>query len=197
MHRALFVLEVLLEIFAYLCPRLSDSSFNSPKWLAALARTCKTFHESAMNLLWEDLDGIKPLLGCVARLRPLIYRYDRGVGLQDVEPLFEHEARQFLRHAARVRSPRILSDFSEYFHLLTAIPIETCQFPRLLALEYSVSGTLRHLPFFLPLTPRRCVLPVIHPDLKYCHGLENLSLWSSTDSADELSLLSKTICSCK
>ncbi|OJA20588.1 hypothetical protein AZE42_05379 [Rhizopogon vesiculosus] len=116
---------------------------------------------------------------------------------QDVEPLSDHEARQFLRHAARVRSLHILDEDSEYFHLLTAIPTETCQFQRLLALEYSVDGTIRHLPFFLSITLRRCVLSVVHPDLKYCYGLESLSLWGSTDSADEPSLLSKTICSCK
>src|SRR6267154_6583434 len=45
------------------------------KNFAVLARTCKTFYEPAMDMLWADMDyhcGIEPLLGCVTRLRPLI-----------------------------------------------------------------------------------------------------------------------------
>jgi hypothetical protein len=104
MHRALFIAEILLEIFTHLtplekqdpCDEISTSSglpelfsaknplswdIRSRGYLAALARTCKTFHEPAMDLLWADTDdyGIEPLLGCVARLHPLIYRRDRMV----------------------------------------------------------------------------------------------------------------------
>ncbi|KAJ8584599.1 hypothetical protein M405DRAFT_746684, partial [Rhizopogon salebrosus TDB-379] len=50
--------------------------------LAALARTCKTFHDPAMNLLWAELDDLDPLLGCVTvtNLFPtLIYVRCHGV----------------------------------------------------------------------------------------------------------------------
>ncbi|KAG1815820.1 hypothetical protein EV424DRAFT_1325217 [Suillus variegatus] len=70
MHQALLVPEVLLEIFAYVPPTQTTST---RKVLAALARTCKIFHEPAMDLLWTKIDGLEPLLGCVARLHPLIY----------------------------------------------------------------------------------------------------------------------------
>jgi hypothetical protein len=72
MHRALFILEILVEIFKF-------SDFNlswyhrSRKTLAALARTCKTFHDPAMDLLWADMDNLQPLFGCVTRLHPMIY----------------------------------------------------------------------------------------------------------------------------
>jgi hypothetical protein len=73
MHRVLFILDILLEIFTHLT---SDKSS-----LEALARACKTFHQLSMDLLWADMDdGIEPLLGCVARLHPLIYRHNRKVG---------------------------------------------------------------------------------------------------------------------
>jgi len=102
MHRALFIAEILLEVFMHLiplekldpCDEISTSSglpqlfsaknplswdIRSRGYLAALARTCKTFHEPAMDLLWAAMDdyGIEPLLGCVARLHPLIYRRDK------------------------------------------------------------------------------------------------------------------------
>jgi hypothetical protein len=70
MHRALFILEILVEIFKF-------SHFNSyqrsRKTLAALARTCKIFHDPAMDVLWADMDDLQPLFGCVMRLHPMIY----------------------------------------------------------------------------------------------------------------------------
>ena len=87
MHRALAVLDVILEIFAHLDPPPwsddhSDIHENDEirmlflKSLAALARTCKTFHEPAMNLLWACIYGLSPLFGCVRRLHSLIYDRD-------------------------------------------------------------------------------------------------------------------------
>lgn len=76
MHRALtLVSEVLQEIFANLnqIPSYTDGRSLSHRYLAALARTCKTFYEPAMDLLWSDMDGLEPLLGCVTRLHPMIY----------------------------------------------------------------------------------------------------------------------------
>jgi hypothetical protein len=74
MHRALFISEVLQDIFAHLDQFSSSGSLTT---LAAVARTCKIFHEPAMDLLWADMIGIIPLLGCVARLQPMIYTDDK------------------------------------------------------------------------------------------------------------------------
>ncbi|KAG2120241.1 hypothetical protein DEU56DRAFT_835809 [Suillus clintonianus] len=81
MHKALLVSEVLMEIFSHLTQSMSlDSSTImmslDRKSLAALARTSKTLHEPAMDLLWAKLYGIEPLLGCVTRLHPIVYRTD-------------------------------------------------------------------------------------------------------------------------
>jgi hypothetical protein len=83
MHRALFVSEVLVEIFTYLKPiRKQLQDFTAPdeitlaqKSIESLVRTCKTFYEPAMDLLWADMYdfGIIPLLGCVTRLNSLVY----------------------------------------------------------------------------------------------------------------------------
>ncbi|OAX37560.1 hypothetical protein K503DRAFT_866783 [Rhizopogon vinicolor AM-OR11-026] len=210
MHPTLLLVEVLLETFAYLKPSGSASEKSlSRRSLSALARTCKPFYEPAMDLLWEDMDdyGIIPLLGCVTRLYPLVYAYGcKGFFYSD-DPLSEHEGRQFLRHAARVRSLCIQSD--EHFHLLTGLPIaKTCVFPRLLALRLVMRICLgqnaNHWHLFLSPVLRRCELPGFYSDLKsigtLCPGLESLSLGSvAVHATDELpyKLLSETVRSCK
>jgi hypothetical protein len=76
MHRALSVSEILAEIFMNLDQLRSSSGLThslTRKSLASLALTCTTFHELAMDLLWANMLGLRPLLGCVARLHPVIY----------------------------------------------------------------------------------------------------------------------------
>ncbi|KAG2066501.1 hypothetical protein BDR04DRAFT_65333 [Suillus decipiens] len=84
MHQALLIPELLPEIFKFLHVSLSEKTTFGPhsiwyavpisrKSLAALARTCKAFHEPAMDLLWSEIEVLESLLGCVPRLHPLIY----------------------------------------------------------------------------------------------------------------------------
>ncbi|KAG1869392.1 hypothetical protein DFJ58DRAFT_765857 [Suillus subalutaceus] len=207
MHRALFVCEILLSIFTHVDKFLPWSCHpRSSAWksLAALARTCKPFHEPAMDFLWADIYEITPLLGCVTRLNQIIYRNSQyHWSSQDIEPLSEHEARQFLRHATHVRSLRVES--SEHFHLLANLPIETCIFPSLSSLSFIVDHPhAKYLHLFLSPTLRKCSLSVIHPDFKYIAtrfaALEDLSIkpGSFDDSiADDLPLLSNTVRLCK
>ncbi|KAG1873177.1 hypothetical protein F4604DRAFT_777250 [Suillus subluteus] len=210
MHQALFVCEILLNIFSHV-----DQSLSSPycpkslarKSLAAHAITCKHFHELAMDFLWADLDVIVPLLGCVTRLNPIIYQNSKIYiwSSQDIEPLSEHEARQFLRHTARVRSLHVESSSCKHIHLFANIPIETCVFPSLFSLSFIVAHPhAKYLRLFLSPTLRRCDLSAIHPDFKYIAtrfaALERLSIKPSffNDSmVDDLPLLSNTICLCK
>ncbi|KAG0709262.1 hypothetical protein DFH29DRAFT_222357 [Suillus ampliporus] len=205
MHRALLVSDVLLEIFAYvnqiLDPSSAGDASQSRKSLTALARTCKAFHEPAMDLLWADIDQLEPLLGCVTRLHPLIYRRGQKYSWfsRSIKPLSEREARQFLRHSARVLSLRI--SFDRHLHLLSAIPIETCIFPRLLSLSTGTSlRSTKYLHLFLSPTLRRCHLQVIHPALKCiatCYtALEDLYIKPSPYSADDLSPLSDSVRLC-
>ncbi|KAG1727398.1 hypothetical protein EDB19DRAFT_1643054 [Suillus lakei] len=197
MHRALLVSEVLLDIFAQLTENTPGlMSMTDRKSLAALARTCKTFYEAAMNELWANLYGLEPLLGCVTRLYPVIYPRIKKV---NVEPLSEDEPCQFLRHSARVRSLDISSD--NPFHLLSLIPFDTCIFPRLQSLVWGLL-TPRYLDLFLSCMLRRCSLSVIDEGLKciatHCAtSLENLSVARGPITADELSLLTDSVRLCK
>ncbi|KAG2114965.1 hypothetical protein BD769DRAFT_1673282 [Suillus cothurnatus] len=120
--------------------------------------------------------------------------YSKGI-----DPLCEHEVRQFLRHAHRVRSLQV--PFDNHFHLLSVLPIKTFLFPKLLSLSM-VLHTNGYLHLFLSPTLRRCFLPLIHPDLKLiatcCATLEDLTIKvPSQSTADELSLLSDGIRLCK
>ncbi|KAI6011302.1 hypothetical protein EDC04DRAFT_2766369 [Pisolithus marmoratus] len=54
MHPCLSVDEVLRLTFRFIDDRGST--------LCALAGTCRTFHEPAMDLIWETLTTIKPVL---------------------------------------------------------------------------------------------------------------------------------------
>ncbi|KAG1751176.1 hypothetical protein EDB19DRAFT_2036014 [Suillus lakei] len=183
MHRALLVSEVLLEIFQHVNVNSGSQSDIKKPTLNALARTCKTFHEPAMDLLWAELSEITPLLGCIPRLHRLIYRsgsrHSWSLSWHSNEPLSEHEARQFLRHAARVRS--LHTSFDAHFEFFSVLPIETCVFPKLLSLSFmDPKPQSKYLFLFLSPTLRRCNLVAVHPDLKSiatrCVALEDLSI---------------------
>ncbi|KAG1799297.1 uncharacterized protein HD556DRAFT_1525223 [Suillus plorans] len=180
MHQALLVPEVLLEIFAYVNTIPSTETTSTQKSLAALARTCKIFHEPAMDLLWTEIHG------GTKRVKP------RAKG---IEPLSAHEARQFLRHSSRIRTLNIQT---KHPHLLSAIPAEACVFPRLKSLSLSTT----YLNFFLSRMLHRCQLLSVDESLQSfvtrCIALEHLRIYTplcdgSTLAADELSLLSDRI----
>ncbi|KAG1760982.1 hypothetical protein EDD22DRAFT_45623 [Suillus occidentalis] len=202
MHRALFVSEILVEIFVNLNQLPSSTigwtqSSLTRKSLASLARTCKTFHELAMDLLWAYMPGLRPLFGCVTRLHPMIYdpksKYSWS---QCVDPLAEHEFHQFLRHSSRVRN--MVMSTNTYIHLLAALPIETCVFPGLLSLSWMAQRTnAGDLRFFLSPTLHHCCVSELYSDLHHigtqCAALEDFTVQGHADTAQ----LSEVVCSCK
>lgn len=218
MHQALLVCEILLEIFKH----VNDIDWQNPIMsyheimslvrasLAALARTCKKFYEPAMNELWAGIHGLNPLLGCVTRLRPIIYCAETETQrtwcnpyFGDVEPLSANEARQFLRHAGRVRSIYIELATNRDFRLLSILPEETCMFPRLQTLvTASLPCPTRYLHLFLSPTLRLCALWVIDLNLKLivtrCPALEHLSVRHTDRTiADKLPILSDIVRLCE
>ncbi|KAG1813456.1 hypothetical protein EV424DRAFT_57966 [Suillus variegatus] len=204
MHRALLVSEILVEIFVNLNqPPISEILDWLPsltrKSLASLALTCTIFHELAMDLLWCNMLGLRPLLGCVTRLHSVVYDsesvYDRDWS-KDVDPLVGHEFHQFLRHSARVRN--IIMSASNYLRLLTTLPIETCVFPNLRSLSWMVECTeIGDLRFFLPPTLRRLNVSEVQIDMNYigarCPDMEELTVYEGSGGVR----LSETLRSCK
>lgn len=108
MHQALLVPEILLDIFAHVNESADLPYDDSPcerslsrQSLASLATTCKAFHEPAMDLLWANIDELEPLLGCVTRLHPMIYRSDAGVSAHWLR-FSVHELTENLNAAIRI-----------------------------------------------------------------------------------------------
>ncbi|KAF8434542.1 hypothetical protein L210DRAFT_3553172 [Boletus edulis BED1] len=62
MHHALEIHEILWKIFSYCYQQ--ERKQATPN-LAALARTCRTFKEPALDLLWRDLHDSSPLARCL------------------------------------------------------------------------------------------------------------------------------------
>ncbi|KAG1879620.1 hypothetical protein C8R48DRAFT_236955 [Suillus tomentosus] len=202
MHEALLVPEVVLHIFAHV-NEIGEPSYAertlSRQTLAALATTCKTFYEPAMDFLWSDMKRLLPLLGCVTRLHPMIYPTTQQSWSRGIEPLSELERSQFLRHSCRVRTMSVSSD--DDFHLLRSFPYDTCVFPKLHSLSWVTIFT-RYLRFFLSPTLRSCYIAILQPDLARhsigtrCPALEGLDI-VTMGTVSQAPHLSETICSCK
>lgn len=60
-HACLLVNEIVSEIIFHL---LSDGYERS---IVNLGITCKALYEPAMDILWEDIDTLEPLLMCFPR----------------------------------------------------------------------------------------------------------------------------------
>ena len=73
MHQALQIEEILINIFSfcYVKRRLPRRLARRQLWyansrVAALARTCKTFKEPALDMIWAELDDLTPLVRCLS-----------------------------------------------------------------------------------------------------------------------------------
>ncbi|KAG1724023.1 hypothetical protein EDB19DRAFT_324209 [Suillus lakei] len=116
-----------------------------------------------------------------------------------IEPLSEHETRQFMRHAARVRVLRITT--TQHFNLLTVLEAaETYLFPGLWSLSFSWID-VRHVQFLPSPGLRRLSVPTLSSDIRYiiarCAALEDLFIDGSYHDTAEMSLMSDVVRSCK
>jgi hypothetical protein len=74
MHRALFIDELLRQIFSFI-------SEDGSETLGALARSCKAWTDPALDLVWMTLTSVVPLLHVI----PGVQLVD-GVYVRDVFP---------------------------------------------------------------------------------------------------------------
>lgn len=73
MHHALRLEEILLNIFGQCYPPSSTNASRATADLAALARTCRTFKEPALDVLWTELANLSPLARCLPEASHRIY----------------------------------------------------------------------------------------------------------------------------
>ncbi|KAJ8582698.1 hypothetical protein M405DRAFT_776226, partial [Rhizopogon salebrosus TDB-379] len=102
MHICLLPIEILLHIFAIINDRgCYQARLDSLATIAALARTCRTFKEPALDTLWKDMQGFKPLILCLPE--GIRERTPHG-RLTLKRPLFAGEWKIFNQYASRIRS---------------------------------------------------------------------------------------------
>ncbi|KAH7907182.1 hypothetical protein BJ138DRAFT_531093 [Hygrophoropsis aurantiaca] len=71
MHRALLIVEIQLCIFSNILVKQAltgedlEQNRLGKRTLNALARTCKTFSEAALDVVWRDLDSFVKLVQCM------------------------------------------------------------------------------------------------------------------------------------
>ncbi|KAJ7162671.1 hypothetical protein C8R43DRAFT_1062958 [Mycena crocata] len=169
MHRAFSILEVIEAVFCEL---------YVPKELAALAVTCKSFQDPALDVLWRTQDSIIPLLACMPddlfNMRPNL---SSSRGLHLVRPITPTDWERSRKYAVRVKHfefqwvPRI----SEIFPALDlALPCG-CLFPKLQSLSWSSHSEagFRFLRMFL--TPTLSTLGLAYqPSILKCSFLSTL-----------------------
>ncbi|EIW81824.1 hypothetical protein CONPUDRAFT_164584 [Coniophora puteana RWD-64-598 SS2] len=68
MHRVLTIHELIQHIFGCLNDHFSNvTGSGNERTLSALARTCQTFKEPALNVLWEKIASLDPLIKCLPK----------------------------------------------------------------------------------------------------------------------------------
>lgn len=83
--------DALMLVFSLFVPPLSNQdardyqlSQDGARQLSRLARVCKGFHEPALDCLWSNLPGLKPLLDCHPALKIVDGIYVSGTIPPDV-----------------------------------------------------------------------------------------------------------------
>ncbi|KAF8142028.1 hypothetical protein EV363DRAFT_1426021 [Boletus edulis] len=138
MHHALEIPEILSNIF---CSCYTPGVSRPLSDLPALARTCRTFKEPALDMLWKDLPNLSPLLQCLPEASEASY-----------EPFTGHEDRwdNLRRYTRRIRS--VAENLNaDHLRILPNPPTTEPLFPNLRHLRCTASTAevmpLLHLPF--------------------------------------------------
>ncbi len=69
MHHCLKIPEILLDIFQRNVVETHPDTRSADCLLdfTSLARTCRDFHEPAMNILWHTMEDLAPVFRCLPR----------------------------------------------------------------------------------------------------------------------------------
>ncbi|KAG2064996.1 hypothetical protein BDR04DRAFT_1234763 [Suillus decipiens] len=105
MHLCLLPPEILLEIFS-VCDFYSKLPICCCATLASLARTCRTFKEPALDILWKRIEGFKPLIACIPEH---VTKTDIRGRVALKRPLLNEEWRLIIRYTQRIRFLRVVT----------------------------------------------------------------------------------------
>jgi hypothetical protein len=73
MHRCLYIQEIISIIFKYL---------DKKRDVVALATTCKTFRDPALQIVWSEIRSLVPLIRCL----PSDIWYERTYSISGTAP---------------------------------------------------------------------------------------------------------------
>lgn len=79
MHRALAIQDILSSILDQLSTTYNRDHRSE---LAALARTCRTFKEPALNELWNTLENLSPLVRCIPEASYRAFSESGGIAVR-------------------------------------------------------------------------------------------------------------------
>ncbi|KAG1746709.1 uncharacterized protein EDB91DRAFT_1118444 [Suillus paluster] len=140
MHRALQLDDIIYILFRHVNELKPSTKYSvlgdvGRKTLATLARTCRTFHEPALDVLWGDLYFPHPLVECLPNSRDQWYLDDHT----NILTTSDWEVLQ--KYVPRVLSLTIYQCYSEapfYHNVLTALrqqPVAQPPLPNLQRLD--------------------------------------------------------------
>ncbi|KAF8434544.1 hypothetical protein L210DRAFT_3553196 [Boletus edulis BED1] len=170
MHHALEIQEILCNILFY-C--YQPKHWQYPATLAALARTCRTFKEPTLDLLWRDLDDSSPLARCLPEAS---HRLSTGTVYSFNRPLTLIEWDIFRSYTHRIHAIRDFDSGLDWGSVATFLdpPATEPLFPnlrRLLGCAYT-KQTMALL--YLPL-PSLVYLNVVFESLHLLKSFPNFS----------------------
>ncbi|KIJ66524.1 hypothetical protein HYDPIDRAFT_26864 [Hydnomerulius pinastri MD-312] len=214
MHRVLYTQEILLNIFKCTYPAWR-SSFNPD--LVALARTCRVFHEPALNVLWAELDNLTPLIRCLPQdlwsveivkiggSEVRCYSFHKPLRDADWNRLrsYTHRVRA-VRSTTKSRALVVISFLRTLCYSPTAIPL----FPNLQQLKWDNPSTgflpfvhqlagpkLTHLSFVAPGAQWDApALSIIGSLRKLCPNLKHVALLPSKKNINSADTISGLLC---
>ena len=65
MHACLLINELVVHIMGFLMEDVLPSRAHGSRDIARLARTCKSFMEPALDILWRTQGAVSPLVMCL------------------------------------------------------------------------------------------------------------------------------------
>ncbi|EIW81799.1 hypothetical protein CONPUDRAFT_143481 [Coniophora puteana RWD-64-598 SS2] len=169
MHPALDIVELLRHIFGYLNEDFDiTSGCVNGRTLSALARTCQTFKEPALDALWENLSSLDPLIKCLPEGSqklvelPRLYQWVLAEAprfrLAFSQPLTGADWLIIRNYANRVRGFYMTSLDLDYLDVLLELSLGPSEmlplFPNTRHLEWTVTHThfRPYMRMFLPST---------------------------------------------
>ncbi|KAJ7109020.1 hypothetical protein C8R43DRAFT_183837 [Mycena crocata] len=158
MHRALEIQDILETIFRNLEAHMPKLGVPMQRWaeLNALARTCKTFHDPASDLLWRTTT-LGRLLRCLPRdlfvLRPMANvnnRWDTPLSMRFTRAVVSADWDRVQHYAHRVQGLLCtISDHLEETFPTLSVSLPTNIFPKLRNLSWSQGEDFDYIHLFL------------------------------------------------